>query len=423
MSVNLTKLSSGLTVVTDAMPHLETAAVGVWAGAGGRDEQVNEHGISHLLEHMAFKGTTTRSARQIVEEIEAVGGDINAATSSETTAYFARVLKADVPLALDVLADILANPTFETEELEREKNVIVQEIGAAQDTPDDIVFEHLQELSFPEQPLGRSLLGTPDTLASFSRESLRRYLSTHYRAPNMVVAAAGKVDHDAVVRDAERRLAGFSSQDAPQPPRAHFGGGTRIVPRELEQAHMMLALEGVSINDPTNFNLEVFTNALGGGLSSRLFQEVREKRGLCYSISTFHWAYSDTGLFGLYTGADAGDAPELMKIVVDEMNKAVHDLTEVEVNRVKAQMKAGLLMAMESCSSRVHQLARHVFAFGRPLTPAEMVARIDAVTVETARAAGQSLLSRSRPSFAAVGAGAGLERAIDNIDGLVRLAA
>lgn len=423
MSVNLTRLPSGLTVVTDAMPHLETAAVGVWAGAGGRDEQVNEHGISHLLEHMAFKGTTTRSARQIVEEIEAVGGDINAATSSETTAYFARVLKADVPLALDVLSDILANPTFELDELEREKNVIVQEIGAAQDAPDDIVFEHLQELSFPEQPIGRSLLGTPDTLASFNRESLRRYLGAHYRAPNMVVAAAGKVDHDAIVRDAERRFASFSSQAAARPPAAHFGGGTRIVYRELEQAHMMLALEGLSITDPGNFNLEVFTNALGGGLSSRLFQEVREKRGLCYSISTFHWAYADTGLFGLYTGADAGDAPELMKIVVDEMNKAVHDLTEVEVNRVKAQMKAGLLMAMESCSSRVHQLARHVFAFGRPLTPAEIVARIDAVTVETARAAGQSLLTRSRPSFAAIGAGGGLERAIDNIDGLVRLAA
>ena len=423
MSVNLTKLPSGLTVVTDAMPHLETAAVGVWAGAGGRDEQVNEHGISHLLEHMAFKGTTTRSARQIAEEIEAVGGDINAATSAESTAYFARVLKADVPLALDVLSDILTNPTFETDELEREKNVIVQEIGAAQDAPDDVVFEHLQELCFPEQPIGRSLLGTADTLASFNRDALRRYLTAHYRAPNMVVAAAGKVDHDAVLRDVERRFSSFATQAAPPPPRAHFGGGTRVVYRELEQAHMMLALEGVSITDPGNFNLEVFTNALGGGLSSRLFQEIREKRGLCYSISTFHWAYADTGLFGLYAGADAGDAPELMKIVVDEMNKAVHDLTEVEVNRVKAQMKAGLLMAMESCSSRVHQLARHVFAFGRPLTTAEMVARIDAVTVETARAAGRSLLSRSRPSFAAIGAGAGLERAIDNIDGLVRLAA
>ncbi len=423
MSVNVTKLASGLTVVTDSMPHLETAAVGVWAGAGGRDEQPNEHGISHLLEHMAFKGTARRTARQIAEEIEAVGGDINAATSAETTAYYARILKADVPLALDVLSDILANPSFDLEELEREKNVIVQEIGAAQDAPDDVVFEHLQELSFPDQPLGRSLLGTAETLASFGPDSLRKYLGTHYRGPNMIVAAAGAVDHDAVVRDAEKRFATFPGAPTPKASPARFGGGTRVVNRELEQAHMMLALEGVAVTDPTNFSLEVYTNVLGGGMSSRLFQEVREKRGLCYSISSFHWAHRDTGLFGLYTGADSGDAPELMKLVIDQMNETAAGLTEAEVARVKAQMKAGLLMSLESCGARVHQLARQIFAFGKPMTPAELVARIDAVTVESARAAGQSLLARSRPAFAAIGAGSGLDRAIDNIDGLVRLAA
>lgn len=423
MSVNLTKLANGMTVVTDSMPHLETAAVGVWTGAGGRDEKSDEHGISHLLEHMAFKGTARRSARQIAEEIEAVGGDINAATSAETTAYYARLLKADVPLALDVLSDILANPAFDNEELEREKNVIVQEIGAAQDTPDDVVFEHLQELSFPDQPLGRSLLGTPETLASFGPDSLRKYLGTHYRGPNMIVAAAGAVDHDAVVRDAEKHFAGFAGSPSPKAQAARFGGGTRVVNRELEQAHMMLALEGLAVTDPNNFSLEVFTNVLGAGMSSRLFQEVREKRGLCYSISSFHWAHRDTGLFGLYTGADAGDAPELMKIVIEQMNEAAVGLTEAEVARVKAQMKAGLLMSLESCGARVHQLARQIFAFGKPMTPAELVARIDAVTVDSARAAGRALLARSRPAFAAVGAGAGLDRAIDNIDGLVRLAA
>ncbi len=423
MSVNVTKLASGLTVVTDSMPHLETAAVGVWAGAGGRDEQPNEHGISHLLEHMAFKGTTRRTARQIAEEIEAVGGDINAATSAETTAYYARILKADVPLALDVLSDILADPLFDVEELEREKNVIVQEIGAAQDAPDDVVFEHLQELSFPDQPLGRSLLGTAETLASFGPDSLRRYLGTHYRGPNMIVAAAGAVDHDAVVRDVERRFATFPGAPVPVASPARFGGGTRVVTRELEQAHMMLALEGVAVTDPNNFDLEVFTNVLGGGMSSRLFQEVREKRGLCYSISAFHWAYGDTGLFGLYTGADSGDAPELMKLIIAQMNETAAGLTEAEVARVKAQMKAGLLMSLESCGARVHQLARHIFAFGRPIPVTELVARIDAVTVASARAAGRDLLSRSRPAFAAIGAGSGLDRAIDNIDGLVRLAA
>ena len=191
MSVNLTKLPSGLTIVTDAMPHLETSALGVWTGVGGRDEQVNEHGVSHFLEHMAFKGTKTRSSRQIVEEIENVGGDLNAATSTETTAYYARVLKADVPLALDVLSDILANPVFEAEEVEREKSVIEQEIGAAQDTPDDVIFEHMSELAFPGQPMGRSLLGTAESLKEFTGDTLHGYLQKHYRAPDMVVAAAG----------------------------------------------------------------------------------------------------------------------------------------------------------------------------------------------------------------------------------------
>ena len=307
MSVDVTKLPSGLTVVTDTMPHLETAALGVWAGVGGRDEKPNEHGISHLLEHMAFKGTTRRSSREIVEEIEAVGGDLNAGTSTETTAYYARVMKADVPLALDVLSDILANPSFVPDELEREKSVIVQEIGAAQDTPDDVVFEHLNELCFPDQPMGRSLLGTAKTLKKFDRDMLRGYLSTHYRGPDMVVAAAGAVDHKRVVEEAAQRFASFDAAPAPKPVPAMFGkGGSRVVHRDLEQAHLTLALEGVPQTDLSLFSLQVFTNTLGGGMSSRLFQEVREKRGLCYSIYTFHAPYSDTGFFGLYTGTDPG---------------------------------------------------------------------------------------------------------------------
>ena len=391
MSVDVTKLASGLTVITDTMPHLETAALGVWAGVGGRDEKPNEHGISHLLEHMAFKGTTRRSSREIVEEIEAVGGDLNAGTSTETTAYYARVMKADVPLALDVLSDILANPSFVPDELEREKSVIVQEIGAAQDTPDDVVFEHLNELCYPDQPMGRSLLGTAKTLKGFDRDTLRGYLSTHYRGPDMVVAAAGAVDHKQVVEEVAQRFASFDGAPAPKPQAAMFGkGGSRVVHRELEQAHLTLALEGVPQTDLSLFSLQVFTNTLGGGMSSRLFQEVREKRGLCYSIYTFHAPYSDTGFFGLYTGTDPGDAPEMMEVIVDVINDAVETLTEAEIARAKAQMKAGLLMALESCSSRAEQLARHVLAYGRPLTVEELVARIDAVSVESTRNAARA---------------------------------
>lgn len=421
MSVNVTKLPSGLTVITDTMPQLQTAALGVWAGVGGRDEKSNEHGISHLLEHMAFKGTVRRTSREIVEEIEAAGGDLNAATSSETTAYYARMLKDDVPLAIDVLSDILANPTFDAEELEREKSVIVQEIGASQDTPDDLVFEHLSEIAYPDQPLGRSLLGTPQTLKGFDRNMLRSYLGTHYRGPDMVVAAAGAVDHGQVVAEVQERFASFEGATGPKPLPAKFGkGGSKVVRRDLEQAHLALALEGLSQSDPTLFSLQVFTNVLGGGMSSRLFQEVREKRGLCYSIYTFHAPYSDTGFFGLYTGTDPADAPEMMEVIVDEMNNAVDTLTEAEIARAKAQMKAGLLMALESCSSRAEQMARHMLAYGRPLTAEELVGRIDAVSVASTRDAARALLSRSQPAVVALGSGRGLDKAVTFAEGLAK---
>ncbi|HWW48780.1 MAG TPA: pitrilysin family protein [Xanthobacteraceae bacterium] len=419
MPVEITKLPSGLTVVTDTMPHLETAALGVWTGVGGRDEKENEHGISHLLEHMAFKGTANRNAREIVEAIEAVGGDLNAATSSESTAYYARVMKADVSLALDVLSDILANPIFDPDELAREKSVIVQEIGAAQDTPDDVVFEHLSELSYPDQPIGRSLLGTADTLDTFNDRMLHEYLTTHYRGPEMVVAAAGAVNHKQMVDEAVERFANFSAAPGPKPQRATFGqGGAKVVSRDLEQAHLTLALEGVPQSDPALFSLQAFSNVLGGGMSSRLFQEVREKRGLCYSIYTFHAPYTDTGFFGLYTGTDPNDAPEMMEVIIDIINESVETLTEAEIARSKAQMKAGLLMALESCSSRAEQLARHMLAYGRPLTVEEMVARIDGVTVESTRQAARGLISRSRPAVVALGHGRGLDSAVAFAEGL-----
>src|SRR5215470_10365538 len=228
MSVEVTRLPTGLVVVTDAMPHLETAALGVWVGSGSRDEQPDEHGISHLLEHMAFKGTARRNARQIAEEIEAVGGDINAATSVETTAYYARVLKGDIPLAIDVLSDILANPAFDPEELTREQNAIVQEIGAAEDAPDDIVFDHLQSTAFPDQAVGRSILGTPSTVRSLTGRRLRSYLARTYRAPDMVVAAAGAIDHQTVLAEVERRFAKVNGSAGTPPTPARYRGGSRI---------------------------------------------------------------------------------------------------------------------------------------------------------------------------------------------------
>jgi predicted Zn-dependent peptidase len=409
MSVEVTRLSSGLAVVTDDMPHLQTASLGVWVGCGSRHENPDEHGISHLLEHMAFKGTTKRSARQIAETIEAVGGDLNAATSVETTAYYARVLKADVPLALDVLSDILTDPAFDAEELRREQSVIVQEIGATEDAPDDLVFDRLQETAFPGQPVGRSILGTPDTVRSFNPVRLRAYLRRNYRGPAMVIAAAGAVDHKMIVAEAEKRFATFNGPAARAPEPAKFRGGTHIETRDLEQVHVALALQGVAQRDPRLYSLQVFTSVLGGGMSSRLFQEVREKRGLCYSIYAFHMPYSDTGIFGLYAGTDAADAPELMQVTIDEISSATENLDEAEVARAKAQMKAGLLMALESSGARAEQLARQMLIYGRPIPLEEIVAKVDAVTVDSARAAGRTLINNGRPAIAALGPGSGLE--------------
>jgi predicted Zn-dependent peptidase len=423
MSVEVTRLPSGLTVVTDEMPHLETASLGVWVGSGSRDEQGDEHGISHLLEHMAFKGTTRRSARDIAEEIEAVGGDLNAATSVETTAYYARVLRADVPLAIDVLSDILSDPSFDPAELAREQNVIVQEIGATEDAPDDVVFDRLQETAFPDQPVGRSILGTPETVRSFNPERLRAYLARNYRAPDMVVAATGAVKHHAVVDEVAKRFGKFEGPPAPVPVPATFGGGSRVETRDLEQAHIAMALQGLPIKHADLYSLQVFTIVLGGGMSSRLFQEVREKRGLCYTISAFHMPYSDTGLFGLYSGTDSADAPELMKVVIDQIADATETISDGEVARAKAQMKAGLLMALESSGARAEQIARQLIAYGRPVPLEEIVAKIEAVTADSARAAGRLLIGRGRPAVSALGPGQGLEQTAAIAETLIRRAA
>jgi len=420
MSIELTRLPSGLVVVTDNMPHLESASLGVWVGAGSRDETPEENGISHFLEHMAFKGTKRRTAREISEEIESVGGDINAATGVETTAYYARVLKDDVPLALDVLSDILSEPLFDPDDLNREKNVIIQEIGASEDTPDDIIFEQLQATAYPDQPVGRTIMGTRQTVRSFDRKQLRAYLNRNYRSPDMVVAAAGAVNHEAIVADVALRFASFDGPAAPAPQPAKFIGGTSIEKRDLEQVHVALGFEGVRQGDPATHSMQVFANVLGGGMSSRLFQEIREIRGLCYTIYAFHAPYQDTGMFAVYAGTDPNDLEELMRVCVDEIVKAVDTVTQEEVARAQIQMKAGLLMALESSSSRAEQLARQMIVYGRPVSVEEIVRKIESVTVESVRAAGTGLLSRARPSVAVLGPGQRLESAAAIAESLVR---
>ncbi len=420
MSVDVSTLDNGITVVTDSMEHLGTASLGIWVGAGARDEQDDEHGISHLLEHMAFKGTRRRSARRIAEEIEQVGGDINAATSVEQTSYNVRVLGEDVGLGLDILSDILTEPAFAADELAREKNVIVQEIGAVMDTPDDLVFDLFQEQAFPGQAVGRSILGTPETVRGFSRDQLGAYLGRTYRGPKMVVAAAGAVQHEQVVEEARRRLASIGASDKPEQSGARYAGGLGLTARDTEQVHVVIGLEGCSYLDADFHALQVFTNVLGGGMSSRLFQDVREERGLCYSIYSFHWSYADTGLFGIYAGTDVGDVGELSEAVIEQLLAAQDSITESEVARAKAQMKVGLLAALESSGARADQLARQLLGFGRIIPVDEIVARVDAVDVAAVQRVAQDLVARGRPTLAALGPKAGLEPAARAVEGLVR---
>ena len=403
MSVEVTTLPSGLRVVTDRMAHLETASLGVWIGAGSRHETVDEQGLSHLLEHMAFKGTRRRSARDIAEEIEAAGGDLNAATGVEQTAYYAHVLAADTGLALDILADILTDSTFDTAELEREKGVILQEIGAVEDTPDDLVFDLFNAAAFPDQPIGRPILGTPEGVSAFDRDAIGTYLANHYRGGGMVVGAAGAVEHGRILDEAAARFADVGDGTlAPVTAAARYVGGDRRLRRKLEQAHMVVGWEGLAYDHADHYALQTFAGAVGGGMSSRLFQEVREKRGLAYSIYTFHWGYADTGLFGFYAAAGAGDVAELMPVALDALAQATHDLTQAEVGRAKAQMKVSLLAALESPTARSEQVARQILALGHVLTREEMIGKIEALGLDAIRAAGARAMT-SPPTVAAIG--------------------
>ncbi|MBK9083562.1 MAG: insulinase family protein [Rhizobiales bacterium] len=384
------------------MPHLETASLGVWVGAGSRDEADAEHGLSHLLEHMAFKGTRRRSARAISEEIERVGGDLNAATSVEQTAYYARVLAADTGLALDIISDILTDSVFDADELEREKAVIVQEIGAVEDTPDDLVFDMFSQAAFPNQPIGRPILGTRERVSAFDRGAIGAYLDAHYVAGATVVAAAGAVKHDEIVEATERLFKPFAASPAPAASPALYTGGDARQKRRLEQAHIVFGFEGKSFRDPDAYAALVFTNALGGGMSSRLFQEIREERGLAYAIHASHWSMSDTGLFSIYAGAGGRDVAELCDVALDCLARATRDLTEEEVARARAQMKVSLFAALESSGARAEQMARQLLAHGRLIPREEVMAKIDAVDAEAARLAGRAMLS-GPATIAAIG--------------------
>ena len=335
MSVRVSRLANGLRVATDRMDTVETISVGVYVGVGTRHEPQQANGVAHLLEHMAFKGTTTRSARRIAEEIEAVGGQMNAHTGREQTAYHVKVLKGDLPLALDLLADILQRSVYDPTELDRERTVILQELGQALDTPDDVVFDKFQETAYPAQAIGRPVLGVAEEIESIPRAELIDYQQRRYGAANMVLAAAGNVDHGALVRLAEAAFSGLRAKGDEAFAPANYVGGDFRDPRELEQLHFVLGFPGVSFADPDYYSAAVLSTLLGGGMSSRLFQEIRENRGLCYSISAFSSSFVDGGIFGVYTGTGEDESRELVPVLIDELRKVAQPAPAEEVARAR----------------------------------------------------------------------------------------
>ena len=403
MTLEISKLSNGLTVVSDPMPGLESAAMVIWVNTGSRNEEPSQMGVSHMLEHMAFKGTARRSARAIAEEIEAVGGVLNAYTGREQTAFHARVLKEDVPLALDMIGDILANPAFEQAELERERQVVLQELGQARDTPDDIVFDHLQAAIFKDQPLGWSILGEEASVNAFDRAMLKSYMASNYRLDGMTLIASGAVDHANILALAEEKCAGLNQGAVPQPLPARYIGGDFRAPEELEQAHVAYAFPGLSNRDADYFLAQIYATALGGGTSSRLFQEAREKRGLCYSIYAFSNGFQDCGFLGIYAGTGENEAAEISAVIAGEMEAIAGNLTDAEVARARAQLKVSLLMGMERPGTRSEQIAGQLFALGRVQSAAEIVAQLDSIDAAAVKRYAARVMEAGQPSIAAIG--------------------
>ncbi len=381
--LQITELQNGLRVVTQNMPGLETVSMGIWNAVGGRDEIETNNGVAHLLEHMAFKGTKTKNALQIAETIENVGGDINAYTSKEITAYYVKLLADDLHYGVDILTDILQNSTFAEDELNRERGVIIQEIGMYLDTPDDMIFDYWQEKAFPKQSMGRSILGKTDIIKNISREEVKNFMTNHYNPKKMIVSAAGKINHDKFVEMIKKSCTKLPFGNSNNREKANYLSGEYREEKKLEQVHLLLGFEGIDYNHDDYYSLLVFSSLLGGGMSSRLFQEIREKRGLVYGISAFSAAYTDTGVFGIYCGTGENQIKELIPVLCNELNTSPSSISEKEINRGKAQLKASLMMGRESAFRRCESAARQLLVFNRVIDPSETLEQINCVSKES----------------------------------------
>jgi predicted Zn-dependent peptidase len=403
MSAGLHRLSNGVAVAVDPLAGAESVAIGLYAMVGSRSEPEHLSGLAHLVEHMVFKGAGDRDTRAIAEAIEDVGGMINAWTARDQTVFYGRTLAKDAELLCGLICDFIRAPHMADEHLDREKDVILSELGEAVDAPDDLVHDHLFEAAFAEQPLGRSILGSAETLRAITRDDCLNWMRDELIPSRLILSASGKVDADQMLNCAERLLGDMESWPGVPIVKAEFTGGVRNDRREFEQAHWCLGLPGMQANDPRLPALSIFVQALGGGMSSRLFQELREERGLAYSVSAWSQSYADTGIVALSCAADRNRAVESMHMAREVLANAVDSLSETEVQRAKAQFEAGLLMSLETPQGRADQIARSIEVFGRVLSLDELLGHIRAVDAAAARAAGAALLD-GRAAIASVGA-------------------
>lgn len=403
MTLQMTTLDNGLRVITDTVTEVESVAIGIWAGVGTRHEDMAVNGVAHMVEHMLFKGTHTRNAARIAEEVEDVGGSMNAYTSRDITAYHIHVLKEHCELALEILADLVQNSTMPQEEVERERAVILQEIGMSLDTPDDLVFDNYQEAAYPGQAIGAPILGKSSIISGMQRNMLTGYVQKFYTPARLVISAAGNIRHDDLVTRAMHLFENLPANQDTVTPRALYQGGESRLEKDLEQSHVVLGFQSISRHDPRYFDAIALSTILGGGMSSRLFQEVREKRGLVYTVSSFHSSYADDGQFVLYAGTGPDRLPELMPVLCDEIHKIVQDPVKgTELARAKTQMRSNLLMARESMMTRAGQQAKHLINFRGVLDIDHLLKEIDMISIESVQALAQTIFS-SKPTLAALG--------------------
>ena len=407
-TIQLTTLDNGLTIATDQVDTVKTVTVGLWNKCGSRYETAQNNGVAHFLEHMVFKGTTTRSALDIAKQVENVGGYLNAYTGNEITAYYARVMQEDTALGLEIIADLLLNPTLPPEELEKERGVILQEIGMYLDDPQSLVGLNAQRTAYGDHPLGWSILGPERLIETMPREVLKDFIDTRYAPNGMVLAASGAVDHDRLVEQAQKVFGGLKRKELPGYVPGSYDGGDNRQQKDLEQTNMILLFKGVDYHSDDYYALSILGVILGDGMSSRLFQEIREKRGLVYSVGAFIDAYADTGLFGVHAGTGPQLMTELMPVLCDNLKNAAGTFTAEEIKRAKAQFRAQNVMALEGTFRRADRLAQNIIKHGRPLPLDEILQKIDAVTAEQLDALATRVFS-SKPTFATVGPKATIE--------------